>query len=228
MSGLGGSTNERKSGHIAAYTVSNQLTTGILKFWHNALYDIYKCFLKQKRNCKHEYDNYHIAVLATCCVLALMSVLFICDVPTKAGENTNRAAADQDPFGNRGEKAKLYFFGFGYATIFSHTFAANEAQASKRLNQRNCMSKQKHAPPRVIKTLMLLLLLSGDVHLNPGPQHKFDVPQHIFEQQYQANDLLPEVIVTTNVLSLTKKNVDEMGHHVSQVEAAVDVLFPCC
>lgn len=88
------------------------------------------------------------------------------------------------------------------------------------------MSNQKHAPPRVIKTLMLLLLLSGDVHLNPGPLRKFDVPQHILEQQYQANDLLPGVNVTTNVLSLTKKNVGEMGHHVSQVEAAVDVIFP--
>lgn len=123
-------------------------------------------------------------------------------------------------------KPNYIFFGVGYATIFSHTFAANEAQASKRLNQRNCMSNQKHAPPRVIKTLMLLLLLSGDVHLNPGPLRKFDVPQHILEQQYQANDLLPGVNVTTNVLSLTKKNVGEMGHHVSQVEAAVDVIFP--
>lgn len=31
--------------------------------------------------------------------------------------------------------------------------------------------------------------------------------------------------MTTNVLSLTK-NVGEMGHHVSQVDTAVDVLFP--
>jgi len=70
----------------------------------------------------------HYAVLTTCCILVLMSGLFICDVPTNAGKNTNRAAtADQDPFGIWGEKAKLYFFGFGYATIFSHTSAANVA-----------------------------------------------------------------------------------------------------
>jgi len=227
VSGLGGSTHERKSGHTAAYIVPKQCAIGIFKFWHNAfLYYNNKCFLKQKRNCKHEYDNYTMAVLTTCCILVLMSGLFICDVPTNAGKNTNRAAtADQDPFGIWGEKAKLYFFGFGYATIFSHTSAVNEAPAPKRLNQRNRMSKQRHAPPRVIKTLILLLLLSGDVHLNPGPLRKADISQNIVEQQYQANESFPGVNLTTNVLSLIK-NEGEMGHHFSQVDALGDVFLP--
>lgn len=106
-----------------------------------------------------------------------------------------------DPLGILSEKKKLNYFGFGYAAVLSWILRDSQAQVFKFvLKTTNKWSSSLSA----VKILQLLLLLLGDVHLNPGSLFKsMDNPvvQDIIPLQSEPPAVTGQLVIISMTLS---------------------------
>ncbi len=184
--GLAGSTRMQKSINRTIFNPTPSISLGILNKRSNGALNQYG------KNWK-KFDHYNTSLhLLVCGVLLLVPALSTCNTPgtaDKAQYCVDNIA--DDPFGILLGRTQLNFLGYGSIAIFAQVLRDGRAQIPKSpykttLRRMNESWRTRHTA----KILLLLLLLSGDVHLNPGP---------IFQQAQclaTTNDITPTQILS--------------------------------
>ncbi len=195
MCGSAGSTHELK---IPNNAVSNLLCL-LLKtlFWvfSKPLHWIIRRRSKDKGILEQSNIGLHLLTCSFLLLCLLTPALFICNAPeslvAKAHHSHNITA---DPLGILTEKTQLNLFGSGYVTLFTRILKDGRAQVFTPA--RKSPTKRKINPSSTRMILILLLLLSGDIHLNPGPLYHSEgnpTVQNIIPLQSETS-----AVITTN------------------------------
>lgn len=95
--------------------------------------------------------------------------------------------------------------------------AVNKADFSTQLTQHKVIIRQKH-PRILIQIILLLLLLMGDVHLNPGPFH------HEPESTVQPSDSTITGTIKTMPYLIMKTSAPQK---LTQMMSLKDSCFSC-
>lgn len=172
-----------------------------------------------------------------CGILLLVPALSTCNTPGTAANKLQYCVDNvaDDSFGLLTGKTQLNFLGYGSVAIFAQVLKDGQAQILKpsckttlrRMNDSWCIRY-------TAKMLLLLILLSGDVHLNPGPifqqveclrTTKDFTPTQILSP---VNDSLQPALTPLTILQLTwapvpPGGVDGVGAGAASGGRAVEV-----
>ena len=210
VSGLDGSTHVHKSTKYTVFNPIYQIFKAFFWILSKLSHGILKWCGKNKR--KHDHHNASLYLLV-CGLLLLVPALSTCNTPVTVAVKAQHYVDDiEDPFGILSGKTQLNFLGYGYTVVFARIVKDGRAQIFKPVYKTTIRRISNSWHTRLIaKTLLLLLLLSGDVHLNPGPisqQAGYATLQNITQMQSLSpvTELLQPVITIT-IPQLTRASV---------------------
>lgn len=101
------------------------------------------------------------------CILSLL-VLLLCVWSTKF--SSYEGISDGLFYG---KQTKLYMFGYGHNTLYfiwsSFWWKSNRSKDNRSKDNKGNTATSQQGKAQASKILLMLTLLAGDIHLNPGP-----------------------------------------------------------